>query len=374
MHINKMMKKFYTIILITIFSLSQKLSFSQCTTNFLINPSFETPVQPNIGNNLTGAFTLGRWTMTGGPFNVIKTNGSAYSGGPDNAQNGNQYIDITSAAGTVYQDFTITCTTNITFGGYFARREVGGVDFTSFVEIINLSTNTVVGTSNILNFTNSTSQETWFNATGTITALPPGNYRYRATIADFCNFDNALLCLSTPCLLPIKFTNFNAAYSNCKTNLNWSVANQSNIKYFNVEYSKDGVNFTKISNTIFANNQLNFAFEHNTNSSKSYYRIKGVELNGEVTFSKIIVLNTNCGKNEITIYPNPTSDFVYISITNDKLSVAKIEVFDWSGKLLQVQKLQIGLNKINIENLPVGLYNFRLALNNEVIKHSILKN
>jgi hypothetical protein len=48
----------------------------------LSNPSFESPVQASVGNNLSGLNTFGLWRMeSGGTFNIIKTNGSVYSGG-----------------------------------------------------------------------------------------------------------------------------------------------------------------------------------------------------------------------------------------------------------------------------------------------------
>jgi hypothetical protein len=68
--------------------------------NVLLNHSFEAPVQPNLGNNVGAA--LLNWTLVGGPGtdkNIVRVNGSPYSGGPDNAHDGNQYFDVAHGAG-----------------------------------------------------------------------------------------------------------------------------------------------------------------------------------------------------------------------------------------------------------------------------------
>lgn len=164
-----------------------------------MNPSFETPVQMNIGDNLPGTDTITGWTMTGSRFNIIKTNGSPYSGGPDKAQHGIQYVDIAAAAGTLYQDFIITGDTavRVCFIGYFSSREQNSyVNWTASIDIIDLSTKLVVSTAKTRNFTiadgASPAQENWYELYGNA-SLPPGNYRYQANMGKYGNFDNALV-------------------------------------------------------------------------------------------------------------------------------------------------------------------------------------
>jgi hypothetical protein len=52
----------------------------------------------------------------------------------------------------------------------------------------------------------------------------------------------------------------------------------------------------------------------------------------------------------ITIYPNPTKDYINISVENDKIE--NVEIYNLTGKLVKQEKS----NKINISNLPVGMY------------------
>jgi hypothetical protein len=168
-------------------------NLSACT-NLLTDGSFESPVQTNLGNNLTGLATFGLWSMDAtGTFNIIKTNGSVYTGGPDNAQNGNQYVDVTNAADYFQQQVTVTSTATVTFGGYFASREQSGayVNWTGSIDILN-SAGTVVATSTTKTFVNAdgAEEQVWYYLSGTAT-LPAGNYFYRVYLGDAGNFDNA---------------------------------------------------------------------------------------------------------------------------------------------------------------------------------------
>ena len=91
-------------------------------TNLLTNSGFDAPLHPAIGNNFLFSFDFNGWTMTGNYFNVIRTDGSSYGAGPDNAQDGTQYVEVYYGTGTVYQDFTLSSSTPITYGGYFSSR------------------------------------------------------------------------------------------------------------------------------------------------------------------------------------------------------------------------------------------------------------
>lgn len=162
-------------------------------TNLLSNNSFETPAQTNIGNNLTGLGTFGSWsTASGGAFNIVRTNGSVYAGGPDNAQNGTQYVDITNAADYLQQTVTLTTAASVSFGGYFSSREsTSYINWTGRIDILNASGN-IVATSTTRDFVSADGAEdqVWYYLYGSA-YLPAGNYTFRAYIGDAGNFDNA---------------------------------------------------------------------------------------------------------------------------------------------------------------------------------------
>jgi hypothetical protein len=53
---------------------------------------------------------------------------------------------------------------------------------------------------------------------------------------------------------------------------------------------------------------------------------------------------------EIAIYPNPSKDYINISVENDEIE--NVQIYNLTGKLVKQEKS----NKININDLPVGMY------------------
>jgi Secretion system C-terminal sorting domain len=339
------------------FSFLINQSFAQCNTNILSNAGFDTPVQPSIGNNLTGVFTFSGWTMTGGPFNVIKTDGSSYSGGPDNAKDGNQYIDITSAAGTIYQDFTITGSTKpVGFSGYFSSREQSGyVDWVGSIQIINLATSAVVSTSNSRIFTTADgavpAQETWYYLYGN-TTLAPGNYRYLVNLGNHGNFDAAFV--ATNCVLSVRLQSFTGSVVNDKVQLGWQAQSETNFSHYEVERSIDGRNFTTIGTVASVPDGLySFADNSIAGASKFYYRIKMVDKDGKFSYSAIISITTK-GNINVSLAPNPAKNYLNV---NGLKSKGEIKIYDITGRVVKTEKnITAQAISIDIAALNNGTY------------------
>lgn len=71
--------------------------------------------------------------------------------------------------------------------------------------------------------------------------------------------------------------------------------------------------------------------------------------------------------NEINIYPNPTTDFIYFN--NYKTSTS-IELYNTLG---QIQNVDFVDNKIDIRDLPIGIYILKIKVGNAVSTHRILR-
>jgi hypothetical protein len=75
----------------------------------------------------------------------------------------------------------------------------------------------------------------------------------------------------------------------------------------------------------------------------------------------------NIGKDLITIYPNPTSDKLFI---NSSLTNASLSISDMADQLWQVQKTG---NEIDISALPSGVYCLRLQNGNSSLIRKFTK-
>ena len=171
------------------------------------NPStdgFDSPLVATVnGNNIQSVNPYNGWgTETGGAnaFNVIRVNGAGYASGPDNAQSGNQYIDITGTSAYVYKNITLTSPAVFSGSAWFANRESsngGYAPWSTKIEIRNETTGITVAQGNTINFTSSISDEIWNNSSINSVALPAGTYRIRMFVGDFGHLDSISYCFST---------------------------------------------------------------------------------------------------------------------------------------------------------------------------------
>lgn len=76
--------------------------------------------------------------------------------------------------------------------------------------------------------------------------------------------------------------------------------------------------------------------------------------------------NINIADDNYLIYPNPTSNYVYLSGINGD---SKATVYDITGKLL----LSTSKKKIDLSSYQNGLYIVNISSNNKSITHSIIK-
>jgi hypothetical protein len=74
---------------------------------------------------------------------------------------------------------------------------------------------------------------------------------------------------------------------------------------------------------------------------------------------------------EITLYPNPSSDEVYIRGLNQLKQIEKIELMDYNGRLIQVYSGTI--NSFEVQFLTDGVYfiNISHQEGNKILKLTI---
>ncbi len=71
-------------------------------------------------------------------------------------------------------------------------------------------------------------------------------------------------------------------------------------------------------------------------------------------------------KNNIQVYPNPSSDFINIKNLDN---IQKIRLYDVSGKMV----LETQFNEIDIRKLPAGQYILNVHSGSEIISKKIIK-
>lgn len=167
--------------------------------------------------------------------------------------------------------------------------------------------------------------------------------------------------------LPIELVYFNAAKDNCTTYLAWQTATEINNSHFEVEHSMDAATFSRITIVEGAGNAVQeqfYSYEHQTpQKGVNYYRLKQVDTDGTVNYSKIKAVSLpECFSEGMHVYPNPThSGEVYVDI-NALGSVKRLEVFNALGQRIespQITKMNDQRWHISTTMWSPGTYNIK---------------
>jgi hypothetical protein len=203
----------------------------------------------------------------------------------------------------------------------------------------------------------------------TFTVNIPGTYRLSITLGgktgagnvrlslDDLNTD-ALLLGCTARLLPVHLISFQGNMNkNNKVTLNWTIADNETAKSFEVERSSNGKDFTTIA-IVFASEKMsteNYIYYETINSNdKVMYRLKMIDKNQEVDYSKILIFNTRTAvNNNIKIIGNPVNDKLTFSYASSATQLVDIKVYDMSGRVVLNNKAN-SLEGSNMISLPLN--------------------
>ena len=185
-------------------------------------------------------------------------------------------------------------------------------------------------------------------------------------------------------ILPLIINQFNGTYADGFIQLGWNTYSEVNIDHFNIERSTDGTNFRQIGNINTISGELN----SNTNYTylditaqrgTNYYRLALVDMNGNYTYSKVIMVAVDIkGISVMIVYPNPFSRRVQIRVTSDKAEKVLINIIDNNGVLMSSQpaETRIGDNNITINKvdaLPAGIYFIEVVSSTRSLKTKVMK-
>jgi len=113
------------------------------------------------------------------------------------------------------------------------------------------------------------------------------------------------------------------------------------------------------------------------------FEITNIQENGQQLSFHVHFFDTGIEEHslagELSVYPNPTSDFVNVQCTMDnvQLSGFSVEVFDVYGKLMHTDVVANNYSplqtRINVGNLPAGVYFVRVATEKGMITKPFVK-
>ena len=159
-------------------------------------------------------------------------------------------------------------------------------------------------------------------------------------------------------VVPVELLSFNGEAIDQQSHLWWITSSEINNERYEIEWSTDGTIFTPIGQVKGAGNTIieqQYEFVHPSPASgNNYYRLKQIDFDGSFTYSNIIDLYFE-QEAEPLIFPNPTSQYLYIRNTPDML----YQLYDTQGQVVQTGRTTG--QAIPLAHLPNGLYWLKLG-------------
>ena len=188
-----------------------------------------------------------------------------------------------------------------------------------------------------------------------------GNYTFNFTANDAISFTVTYYYCSVP-VITSSLIDFDAKLQKDNTiNISWQTANDQANRTYNVERSSDGTNFNAVTNVKSIEDTVaDYFYDYDLNSndkSKVYFRLRIVDQNNNTTYSTMREVDLAEQQNEISLYPNPSHDFINV-VFNHTLNNLQIDVLSSTGESIQkfhcsnTSSVHVGF----INALPPGVY------------------
>lgn len=160
-------------------------------------------------------------------------------------------------------------------------------------------------------------------------------------------------------LLPVDILDFQGKLNGGKVLLNWTVMNEENLKYYEVERSFNGRDFEYVAR-VTAEKQSRYQYNDNVesfNGRSLFYRLRKVDVDGRYSFSDVLSINIPLNV-KFSLYPNPARDKVFVNINNNTNSAVQLAVSDVQGRkvLTQTAKAVNGQLVLDVASLTPGIY------------------
>ena len=373
----------------------------------LMNNSFGTTLNSSLTLPYNLTLTTGKITTTSTNLltmvdNAIYTGGSTNSFidgpmkkiGDDNfifpVGKGSIYapIGISGTGGVVSDEFTAEYlrTNPQSLHGACPATCAGGLDHVSFVEYWKLLQDVGISAKQVSmevhalsfckmlanTFVSRWNGAQWTNETTAILAGPNacgsglecGTIQASNTTTAFGDFT---LATDQPFLnnpLPVTLVDFKVRkYSEQAAVTEWELTDYCfTATQFELEHSTDKTSFAVIAvQPGKENSRLYFYNDTRIEKGTNWYRLKITEVDGKVTYSKVIaIINDTKGLLITSVFPNPASNTAIITLSAARSGMADIQLYDISGTVVYRRRSAIaeGTNNLPIElgKLSAGVY------------------
>lgn len=161
--------------------------------------------------------------------------------------------------------------------------------------------------------------------------------------------------------MPVELSHFTAHSTPPTTHLTWSTATETNNSHFEVQRSADARKWEVLGEVKGAGTTQEpqkYAYtDREPLPGLAYYRLRQVDYDGQYEYSPIVTVSHKGGKFELSVFPNPASEFLYLSLPPGEEEYTA-ELCDARGQRLARQPLAPGGGRVEVplSGLPPGFY------------------
>jgi hypothetical protein len=157
--------------------------------------------------------------------------------------------------------------------------------------------------------------------------------------------------------LPVTWLAFTATKKENTSVLNWSTATEQNTQDFLVQHSAGSGDWKTLGTVKAAGNatsRKDYTFTHYTPiPGYNYYRLIQRDQDGQFSYSKVVSVVMNKEDIKLRAFPNPVQDGRLNVLLKEPVQV---RLFDASGRQVLTQRLNAGLQTLNVSGLQGGVY------------------
>ena len=171
--------------------------------------------------------------------------------------------------------------------------------------------------------------------------------------------------------LPVELVSFNGSCESEEVKLTWQTATEHNSSYYEVEKSRDGMEWQVLTTVTAAGNStqlLNYeTMDVHAMEGNNYYRLTQVDIDGtRKTYDAINVSCSGSTKGYFSAYPNPSTGAFQVILNDKKLIGSSVlTVRDTKGAALLNRSIEVkpGINMFNVSdlNLAPGVYYLQIV-------------
>jgi hypothetical protein len=288
------------------------------------------------------------------------------------------YLMIDGNAGDIC-DYTINATAGVVVAN-------AGADQSVCTSSTTLNAGTIVGTGTWTVISGSgTFADPNSNSTS-VTGLTGGINEFQWTVSNsLCGTISDNILVDAGCLLPIELQNFKGTCQKNKNLITWQTTSERNNSRFEIERSINGAEFYftgEVKANGNTNELINYSFidlKENSNSNY-FYRLKQIDFNGQISYSSIIYIESNCETNSgILIYPNPSTSIFTLEMEIPHQSRVQITIYNDLGQeikqleLVNLEENNIFKTELNLSEFSNGVYHVKTIVDKRSIISRIIK-